>query len=34
MKPWCFIRYAEGYCEDSFNLHSRNSQVPNTLIRF
>lgn len=31
MKPWSFIRDAEGYCEGSF---SRNFQVPNTLIRF
>ena len=30
MKPWCFIRDAEGYCEGSFNLHSRNFKVPNT----
>ena len=34
MKPWCFIRDAEGYFEGSFNLHSRNFKVPNTLIRF
>ena len=31
MKPWSFIRDAEGYCEGSF---SRNFQVPNTFIRF
>ena len=29
-----FIRDAEGFCEGSFNWHSRNFQVPNTLIRF
>ena len=34
MKPWCFIRDAEGYFEGSFNLYSRNFKVPNTLIRF